>query len=320
LRERRRLKYKPLINETLALEVVTGGQIKMLKRLARACPQVMSDCICEELSCITGSAHQHLSDVACELRLLERWTRQLHSRSSLRRCKAVRLLASLEPSRANSRMVAALADDDEQVRIEAARALVRWGDQEEIQAVLKFAASQPLLLRALVAEDLRPVVALCEPYLSPLLCSDDVSVVAGALDIIEAWQKTLSIPGFRGLLNHPATAVRVKALRLAPYVHGADAFEPAVLEGLLDENCEVRVAAAYAAGRMGLRNAIPRLQSLIQANDDRVALAAAEALARLGGSGIATLEAEVLAGGRCAPFALEAMEKAQLGLDLRVPA
>lgn len=320
LRERRRLKYEPLINETLALEVVIGGQIEMLKRLAHKCAPVMSDCICAELSCITGSAHRHISEVACELGLLERWIRQLRSRRSQRRCQAVRLLAGLEPSMARSMLVAALADDDEQVRIEAGRALVRWGDREEIETVLKFAASQPLLLRALVAEDLRPVMTMCEPYLSELLCGDDIGVVAGALDIIEAWQKTLSIAGFGALLNHPATAVRVRALRLAPYIHGADGSEHAVIRALFDGNYEVRAAAAYAAGRMNLRNAIPHLHSFLQAGDDRVALAAAQALSRLGDIGMATLEAEILAGGRCAAFALEALEKAQLGLDLRVPA
>ena len=71
---------------------------------------------------------------------------------------------------------------------------------------------------------------------------------------------------------------------------------------------------------MNLRNAIPYLQSFLRTGDDRVALAAAEALSRLGDDGMASLEAEILAGGRCATFALEAVEKAQLGLDLRVPA
>jgi len=320
LRERRRLKYEPLINEALALEVVTGGQIEMLKRLARECAPVMSDCICAELSCITGSAHRHISEVACELGMLELWRRQLRSRRSPQRCQAVRLLATLEPSMARSLLVAAIGDDDERVRIEAGRALVRWGERDEIEAVLKFATSQPLLLRALVAEDLRPVMTICEPYLSELLCSDDIGVITGALDIIEAWQKTLSIAGFGTLLNHPAAAVRVRALRLAPYIHGADGSERAVIRALCDDKYEVRAAAAYAAGRMGLRNAIPYLHALVQTGDDRVALAAARALSRLGDHGTATLEAEILGGGRCATFALEALEKAQLSLDLRVPA
>ena len=318
--ERRRLKYEPLINETLALEVVTGGQIETLKRLARECAPVMSDCICAELSCITGSAHRHISEVACELGMLERWGRQLRSRRSLHRCRAVRLLATLEPSMARSIVVATLADDDEQVRIEAGRALVRWGERDEIEAVLRFAAGQTLLLRALVAEDLRPVMTICEPYLSELLCSDDIGVIAGALDIIEAWQKTLSIAGFGALLHHPAAAVRVRALRLVPYIHSADGSDHAVVRALCDDNDELRAAAAYAAGRMGLRQAIPYLHSLVQTGDDRVAWAAARALSRLGDHGTAALEAEILSGGRCATFALEALEKAQLSLDLRVPA
>jgi len=320
LGERRRLRYEPLINETLALEVVNGGQIEALKQLARECASVMSDCIGAELSCITGSAHRHISEVACELGMLDRWVRQLRSRQSLRRCQAVRLLASLEPSMARTSLVAALADDDEQVRIEAGRALVRWGEREEIEEVLKFAASQPLLLGALVAEDLRPVMTICEPYLAEVLCSDDIGVVTGTLDIIEAWQKTLSIAGFGALLNHPGAAVRVKAPRLAPYIQGIDGAESVIIRALFDDSYEVRAAAAYAAGRMGLRKAIPYLHSLVQTGDDRVSLSAARALSRLGDNGTAALEAEILGGGRCAAFALEALEKAQLSLDLRVPA
>ena len=318
--ERRRLKYEPLINQTLALEVVTGGQLEVLRRLARACPQIMSDCVCAELFCITGSAHRHLSEVACELGLQQRWIRLLRSRRPLHRRQAVRLLASLEASMSRSMLVAALADDDEEVRIEAGRALVRWGEREEIEAVLKFAATQPLLLRALVAEDLRPVMTICQPYIAELLCSDDVNTVVGILDIIEAWQKTLSIAGFDRLLSHPCAEVRARALRLAPYIHGSSGSEHAVMTALFDPDFEVRAAAASAAGRMDLRNTIPCLHSFLRAGDDRIALAAAQALSRLGDAGMASLEQEILGGGRSSTFALEAVEKAQLGLDLRVPA
>jgi hypothetical protein len=320
LNERRRLKYQPLIYETLAVELVTGGHTDALKRLARACPQVMSDCVRAELSCITGSAHRHLSQVACELGLQQKWIRQLRSQRPLHRRRAVRLLASLEPSMSRFMLVTALSDDDEEVRIEASRALIRWGEREEIEAVLKFIATQPLMLRALVAEDLRPVMTICEPLMSELLRSDDVRIVMGVLDIIEAWQKTFSIAGFERLLNHPSAEVRVRALRLAPYIHDASRSEHAVLNALFDQNYEIRAAAAYSAGRMNLRNAIPYLQSFLRTGDDRVALAAAKALSRLGDDGMASLEAEILAGGRCATFALEAVEKAQLGLDLRTPA
>lgn len=318
--ERRRLRYQPRINETLALELVTGGQIKVLKQLARACPEAMSDCICAELSSIRGSAHRRLSQVACEIGLQQRWIRLLGSRRPLHRRHAARLLASLEPSMSRVMMIAALADEDEEVRIEAGRALVRWGEREEIEPVLKFAATQPLLLRALVAEDLRPVMAICEPIISELLRSDDITIVIGILDIVEAWQKTFSIPGFDRLLNHPSAEVRMRALRLAPYIHEASGSEHAVVAALFDHNHQVRAAAAYAAGRMDLRNAIPHLHSFLRAGDDRVAVAAAQALARLGDDGMASLETEILAGGRCSTFALEAVEKAQLGRDLRVPA
>jgi HEAT repeat protein len=317
LQELRRLKYEPLINETLALEVVDGGQVEQLKRLARHCPAAVSDCVCAELSCVTGSAHRHISEVSCELGLLERWRRELRSHGSLRRCRAVRLLGTLERSMARAMLVEALSDDSEPVRIEAGRALVRWGDGEAVEAVLRFAASQPLLLRALVAEDLRHVMTSCERYLPQLLRDHDLAVMTGALDIITAWQKALAIQGFEALLEHRAAAVRVRALRLAPYILGGPgSFGHLVIAALFEPDAGIRAAAAIAAGAMGLTNAIPHLHSLLQAADERVSVSAAWALSRLGDSGTAVLEAEVLAGGPCAGFALEALERAQLGLEL----
>ncbi len=319
-RARRRFEYEPRINQTLALEVVMGGQIEELKQLARECAPVMSDCIRAQLSSVTGSAHRHISEVARELGLLDRWNRQLQSRRPMRRLEAVRLLAALEPSMAHSMLLAALGDEDEQVRIEAARGLVRGGDAEAIDAVMKFAATGPPLIRALVAQDLRAAMTtLCESHLPELLRGSGFAAIAGTLDIIEAWQKTLSIAGFEELLEHPEPAVQVRALRLAPYINGGTGFEHAVMEALGDANEEVRAAAAYAVGRIGLNDAIPRLQASVRATDERLALAAAQALSKLGDNGMAALEAEVLAGGRSASFALEALEKARLGHDPYVP-
>jgi hypothetical protein len=126
LRQRRRLKYRPSIHESLAAELVTGGQMEQLKRFARKCPAIVSQCICAELSCITGSAHRHISEVSCDLGLLQRWSRQLRSWQPLSRCRAVRLIGALEPSMTRGMLIAALNDESEQVRIEAGRALVRW--------------------------------------------------------------------------------------------------------------------------------------------------------------------------------------------------
>jgi HEAT repeats len=191
------------------------------------------------------------------------------------------------------------------------------GDTDAIEAVLKFATSQPLLLRALVAEDLRHVMTNCEPFLPELLCGDDSSVTTGTLDIITAWQKTLRIPRFEALLQSPTDHVRLRALRLAPYIHhGSEAFGHTVIAALFDSNREIRAAAAIASGSMGLAQSIPHLHSLLRVADERVSLNAAWALSRLGDNGMAVLEAEVLAGSSCAAFALEALERAQLGLEL----
>ncbi|MBV8774397.1 MAG: HEAT repeat domain-containing protein [Deltaproteobacteria bacterium] len=316
-RERRRLKQQPSINETLAAEVVTGGQIEQLKRFARKCPIILAECIRAELSCIAGRTHRHISQLACDLGLVQHWTCQLRSRRPLRRSRAVRLLGALDLTTARSMLVGALNDDSEQVRIEAGRALVRWGDAEAIEAVLTFATSQPLLLRALVAEDLRHVMASCERYLPKLLWDDDPTITAGALDIITAWQKTLRIPHFEALLQHSTAGVRLRALRLAPYITDRhDLLGDAVIAALFDPNREIRAAAATAAGAMGLTKSIPRLHSLLQAADERVSLNAAWALSRLGDKGLTALEAEILGGSPCAAFALEALERSQLGLEL----
>ena len=85
-------------------------------------------------------------------------------------------------------------------------------------------------------------------------------------------------------------------------------------ELLSDADDEVRVAAAYAAGRLRCREALGTLDQCLAEGSPALATAAARALAQFGREGLAALEVHVSGGDEsAAPAALEALEKQRMG-------
>jgi HEAT repeat protein len=177
------------------------------------------------------------------------------------------------------------------------------------------AVRQPLLVRSMLIEDLRPhALSLCENVLPGLLQSPDPKQVLAALEILEAWQKAVPVE-LRSLLARDEPEIRAAALRV---VARADEASAGVIRGLTDADECVQIAAAAAAGRLRLTAAIPNLTECLLVSKHDVARAAAEALAAMGDEGSAILrkclhspvEAE-------AGSALEALERVSVAMPLR---
>ncbi len=82
----------------------------------------------------------------------------------------------------------ALQDADPEVRLPAARALVQSGTIDDLGQVFRLAVSQTLLIRILLAEDLRRhATELCEKVIPEILAGDDPRQVVAALQILVAW-------------------------------------------------------------------------------------------------------------------------------------
>jgi HEAT repeat protein len=80
------------------------------------------------------------------------------------------------------------------------------------------------------------------------------------------------------LAARPNREIRIETMRLMPYVPVTPEHRSAVKRGLGDEDLGVACAAAFAAGRLGMPDAIPLLTSCLRRGSAELAATAAAAL------------------------------------------
>ena len=154
-----------------------------------------------------GSARDRLCDLALEFSLVHDWCHDAGSKDQLVRRKAYARLSfvcAYEPCRrvAGDLLLQALEDGDPEVRLPAARALVQSGTIDELGQVFRLAVSQSLLIRILLAEDLRRhATELCERAVPEVLAGDKPKQAVAALQILVAWERALPLPDLHKLLE-----------------------------------------------------------------------------------------------------------------------
>lgn len=183
---------------------------------------------------------------------------------------------------------------------------------DRLERLFAAAAAGNLLVRAAITEQLEPDAAqLASVQIARALTSSDTTRVLAALDMLRAWKRVLPVRNVEALLHHDSAAVRTAALRALPWVESIDA-QRTIRIGLRDGESRVRIAAAEAAARMQLEDAMPQLADNLAGDDRDVALAAAFALAALPG-GANVLEGTLTSSNRTsASLAFEALEKASM--------
>lgn len=317
IRERRLSRDVPRVRARLVdwLTDVDQGDVSgargEIDDLARRLPDAVERCAVELLASISGTELERLGRFLDEAGVVGRWCRGYRTRDAERRRVVVSWLARLPGERGNDVLREALHDSEPSVRIEAARGLLEGERIADIERIFQLALHESLLVRAVLVEDLRPyAIQLAEQAVPRALASSDPRVAVVALEMIEAWQKSLAVPEIVPLLRHPRPEVRARALRVAAYVSSAVEVEREILAGLADASPDVRIAAARVAGRMGLGSAIAPLERLLHSHHPEVAVAAAYGLAELGAAGAAALETAVRANhSTSAGVALEALER-----------
>lgn len=321
-RERVAREMEPAVREAMANALVdespSHGRPELTRLFGRS-PLAVERCAAEFLRAIEGSEVDRLSELVEELGLVRRWTRRARSRDSERRREAFGLLGRLADGRGNGALRRGLGDPEASVRMEAARGLLRSDRIADVERTFLAVTGEPLLVRAILVEELRPHAArLAEHAIPRVLRSLDPRAVLVALEMIVAWQKGVTMPGVGPLLRHPRPEVRARALQALPYVTGESDVFRETLTGLEDPDPGVRIAAAGLAGRIGLHAAVPVLGRLLHARDVGVAVEAAYALARIGPPGWEVLEREVRGPeGPAARAALEALERVRTGRLVR---
>ena len=308
-------RFRPIILEKTLASMAGTAAVGELALLQKRHPREVERCIAELLASVHGEAHGRLVNIAVALGQVERWKDQYRSSMKSRRQAAISRLAHLRSDLATPTLILALVDPDDEIKLEASRALIRGSGESEIGAVFHMATRDSLLVRAVLTEALRPhALTVSRSALPAALASPDAKIVRTALEILRAWGKYLPLPSPAPLLCHQDAGVRAAALAILPQTARPLQFEPEVLRLLLDPNESVRAAAAEVAGRLRLVSAAGRLRTCLNDGPAAVTVAAAYALAGIGPDGCSLLEEHVLVTrAQSAAAALEALEQMRAG-------
>jgi hypothetical protein len=254
------------------------------------------DALLEFHGTVGGSARDRLCDLALELSLVHDWCHDAASKDQLVRRKAYARLSfvcAYEPCRrlAGDLLLQALKDADPEVRLFAARALVQSGTIDELGQVFLLAVSGSLLIRVLLAEDLRRhATGLCERTIPEVVAGDNLRATVAALQILVAWERAIPLPNLHKLLESQNREVRLEALRLARLVPLTAENRTALLRYLREGDEEENTIAALTAGRLRLQEALPSLARCLRTGTSELAAIAASALAEMPPKGWQTLQ------------------------------
>ena len=288
--------FTPQIRDALVDYLSGSNDETKIREFARSHRTEFTDALLDFHGAVGGSARDRLCDLALELGLVQSWCQEAGSKDRWIRRQAYHRLSfvcAYEPCRrvAGELLQAALSDPDAEVRLPAARALVQSGTIKEWKQVFQLAVTQSLLIRILLAEDLRRHAAeLCEHAVPDVLKSDKPREVVAALQILVAWERALPLDGLHRLLESDNREIRLEALRLAKLVPLSSENRSALLRFLREGDEEENTVAALTAGRLRLQEALPALARCLRTGSSELAGIAASALAEMPPKGWQTLQ------------------------------
>lgn len=312
-------KVRPEIFESLALYMGGNNDLTRLRGFAKLHPQLLEAAILDSQSNVSGSVRERLGDLAVELYLVERWLEGARSGHAAVRRQAVSAIARMGDHQRVGQFwvdaaVIGLHDADEQVRLDCAGLVARCGSAVQIRKVFELSLQDTPLMRLLVGHELRRhAMDLCVEAVPRALRSPQEKTVVAALKLAVSWECSLPLD-VSALAESPSREIRIETMRLLPYVPATPEHRSAVRRGLGDADLGVACAAASAAGRLGMPEAIPLLTSCLRRGSTGLAAAAAASLS-MNSAGCKALEEQA----RIAdPIASKAAREALEGLGKAV--
>ena len=305
----------PQIRDALVDYLSGSNDQSRIREFVRTNRSEVADAILEFHGTVGGSARDRLCDLALEFALVHDWCQDAHSKDRLVRRKAYTRLSfvcAYEPCRrvAGDLLLMALQDSDAEVRLAAARALVQSGTIEELGQVFRLAVSQSLLIRILLAEDLRRHASeLCEHSIPEVLGGRNDRESIAALQILVGWERALPLANLHRLLDSSNRDIRLEALRLAPLVPLTSENRSSLLCLLRQGDEEEITVAALAAGRLRLQEALPALARCVRIGTAEQARIAASAMAAMPPKGWQTLQHMATGSDTSALIAAAALER-----------
>jgi hypothetical protein len=277
----------PAIRDALVDYLAGSNDLERLRRFAQQNRAQLADAILSFQSAVGGGARDRLSELTIELALLHDWCADARSRDAACRraaCARLAFVCAFEPCRrvAGEVMLRALDDPDADVRLFAASGLAHSEAALEVERVFALALSGSPLTRVVLTGALRRhAMTLCGRAVPEALASADSGRVLAVLDMALAWECALPLEDLAGVIEHRDREVRLRALRLAPVTALSAGGRSAIVRTLADDDAELRTAAAGAAARLKLADALPGLALSVRRGPAEPAEAAAAALAEM---------------------------------------
>ena len=291
------LAAEPAIQEAIAVHLGGSNDLTQLRALTAAHPEAVQVSILAFQAMVGRTTR--LAELALSLGFVEHWCEAAHSSDLAGRRRAfsgIAALAHAEPVRRRAGNIPALGlqDADEQVRLEASRALICSEEPAQVARVFEAVLRDAPLNRALLAPMLRShAAALCDTTVPNALNTLGAGEMVNLLRLLASWECSLPLPDVSPLAEHPMVEVRVEAMRLLARVPANAMNRAAIHCGLADNDLKVVMAAVETVGRLKLPEAIPQVTACLRRHDAGLAQAAAAVLADLGPEGRDALEGQL---------------------------
>ncbi len=251
---------------------------------------------------VTGKYADRFVRVMRMMGIVEECLIRLKDRQWTVRAESCSILSVFGDPAVKMALYRALDDPAIEVRVEAARALVKLGAVRSVMELIHYLVTEEGLPSLAVVDLFRnlgngAVTELLE--LTRGETSDATKVLV--IDALGHCNDLQAVPALLEFYAHPSKNVRLATLLSLGLLRDPRA-TPAVLLAMTDSDWEVRTQAAITAGLIGMHEAIPLLENMLEDDHWWVRYRAAEALYRVGGRGI---EALYGASARAHPFAAE---------------
>jgi HEAT repeat protein len=272
----------------IAIALVEGESAEA-PELSSADDAVLADILGRFSRKLTGAADERIADYFRDSAALAGARRDLRSRRTWRRAAAAYRLGDMACPEVAPDLLGALDDPKRTVRAAATRSLGRLGIAEAAKPIVEAVVSRrvPNGVAGEALVDLGPAAL---PELRSMAENADSRVRTTAITLIglvgDSTDSALAVAA----LEDPSADVRAAAARTLGRI-GSAAAEPALRSSLEDRIPFVRAEAAASLGVIGSTAAVPRLLEIARTDRFRPARAAAQAIARIAPSQLATAAA-----------------------------
>jgi hypothetical protein len=303
---RRKRELTPLVHALLDEDPTDDGVPEVV-----GAPAGLDEIVLELLPQLRGSDRQVLRQVLADRGVVARAVSDLSARRSWRRGRAVALLGSAAGTEHIATMAARLDDRSLEVRCAAARALGKAGDAAAVPYLLDATSGARALPRGVAGMALLDLGTTALPVLRDALIHERGPSRELVAELVGVHGDPTATRLLEGLLRDAdeAPGVRRAAAGALGRIGSPTSTEPLVRALTDSPDAELQRTSAEALGRVGDPVATIPLLAGLAATDVAVRAACADALARLGAEGRASLEEVANGPGAAAPVARAALDQ-----------